>query len=139
MGHYRIPGVGTHAFWVKDGVLKDLGTLGGKASAALAISSGRIVGSAQGMGGSHAFLWRNGVMTNLGIPGRSSSANAVNALGQIVGYGYLSDTVTHGFLWQNGAVQDLGPGRANGINRSGWIVGAAAKGNDHRATLWTLN
>jgi probable HAF family extracellular repeat protein len=139
VGYYKIPGVGNHAFWVRDGIRTDLGTLGGKGSSALAINNGRIVGVAQGGGGSHAFLWRGGVMTSLGIPGRSSTAKAVNASGQIVGSALMPDTMHHAFLWENGSLSDLGPGSANGINRFGWIAGHRSVGGFSHPTVWKPN
>lgn len=96
-------------------VLTDLGTLGGKESAAVAINEhGQIVGYSDtgakenGLTISHAFLWQNRKMTDLGtLGGGRSSAVAINEHGQIIGWsgGQIvgwSDTrtlQTHTVLW----------------------------------------
>jgi probable HAF family extracellular repeat protein len=109
------------------GTVSSLGTFGGSTSIAKAISSeGKVVGwAATSTGSFRAFVWRSGVMTNLGTLGGSySGAYAINGLGQIVGEsGPPGDFPTHAFLWKDGVMYDVGPGRARGINRNGWIVG----------------
>ncbi len=71
-------------------VITDLGTFGGKESAASAINGkGQIVGWG-GIGAkaqTHALLWQDGTMIDLGtLPGRTSSvAAAINEQDQIVG------------------------------------------------------
>lgn len=133
-------GAGSHAFRARNGLVTDLGTLGGRGSGALAIRNGWVVGLAQGMGGSHAVLWQGAVIAKLGFPGRSSSAQSLNAVGQIVGGGLVAaDSQHHAFLWDNGSVTDLGLGTASGINRRGWIVGDRPVGDDSHATLWKPN
>jgi probable HAF family extracellular repeat protein len=140
VGDFRILDVGTHAYRIKDGALKDLGTFGGKASLARAITGGMIVGTSQpSRGRPRAFLWQGGVMTDLGSlggAGAASSALAVNALGQVVGSSSMPDLTGHVTLWDHGSIRDLGPGIAYGINRSGWVVGERMWGNDSHATLW---
>jgi probable HAF family extracellular repeat protein len=68
--------------------MTDLGTLGGRYSAALGINaSGQVVGGASTAGSENqsAFLWQSGTMTNLDtVGGIESSAYAVNASGQVV-------------------------------------------------------
>ena len=114
-------------------VIRDLGTLGGKSSQALASNDrGQVVGwSETRSGGRHAFLWQNGRTTDLGTFGRGmSEAVAINERGQIVG---KSTTKTngdpHGFLWEKGKMRDLGtPGRATwavAINNRGQIIGGS--------------
>jgi probable HAF family extracellular repeat protein len=69
----------------------------------------------------------------------TSTAKAVNAVGQIVSSTLMSDTSYHGYVWQNGVFTDLGPGSANGINRSGWIAGTLLANGLNRPTLWRPN
>ena len=58
----------THGFIYKDGVMKDIGTLGGDRSQITGVSGDGsvVVGSAQLAGGTwHAFVYKNGVMTDI--------------------------------------------------------------------------
>jgi probable HAF family extracellular repeat protein len=129
-------------------VIRDLGTLGGKASYAYAINDrGQVVGESETASGvMHAFLWQSGEMTDLGALGGSwSYAYAINGRGQVVGE---SDTAPgagygHAFLWQKGKMTDLGTlggdgwTRARAINDRGQVVGESetASGVMH-AFLW---
>ena len=73
--------------------MHDLGTLGGKESAATAVNErGQVIGESTTAGGAtHAFLWQDGKMRDLGtLGGQSSSPTAINDVGQVVG---ASDTV----------------------------------------------
>lgn len=81
-----------HAFQLKDGIIQDLGALGGHNSAALALNdSGSIVGWTETHGGArHAFLYRAHQMLDLNdLVGRHpglvlNEAVAINATGQIL-------------------------------------------------------
>jgi probable HAF family extracellular repeat protein len=91
-----------HAFMWQNGKMRDLGTLGGKDSSALAINDqGQIVGqSTLPSGIQHAFVWQNGRMTDLGtLGGTTSFAGAINERGQIVGSATLKDGAQHAVLW----------------------------------------
>jgi probable HAF family extracellular repeat protein len=99
-----------------NGVITDLGGLGGPASSAVAInSSNQIVGTSSlpSTGTSHATLWSGNAITDLGtLGGASSSAMAINASGQIVGasniVAEISDTTTaHATLWTTNGPVDL--------------------------------
>src|SRR5262245_12692117 len=70
-------GVASRAFLWQNGVMSDLGTLGGSTSQAIN-DAGQITCSSS----NSTFLWTNGVMTNLG---GSYGANDINGAGQLVG------------------------------------------------------
>src|SRR6185503_18442143 len=78
-GYYR-------AFIWQDGVMTELGTLGGCCSYGRGINAaGQVVGESTTRDGeSHGFLWDKGVMTDLGVIG-FGFAKAINARGAIVG------------------------------------------------------
>ncbi len=131
-GGYMV-GDNQHAFLWSNGVLTDLGTLGGAESSAAAINNGdQVVGWAlTPSGAGHAFLWNpGGSMQDLGtLGGSSSAAHAINDAGQIVGSAEDAAGAECATLWQNGQTYNLGvpPGfaasTAYGINASGQVVG----------------
>ncbi|MBC8104900.1 MAG: hypothetical protein H7Z41_20185 [Cytophagales bacterium] len=131
-----------------NGSVRDLGTLGGAYSAAMAVSdSGAVVGksdvspvSLRG-GGTHATLWKPGAARGLDLGtlpgGANSAASAVNRLGEVVGYSETADAARRAFCYSGVALEDLGtlpsvdPERVStstalGINDAGWIVGASS-------------
>ncbi|MEO5719509.1 MAG: hypothetical protein ABIR29_13190 [Chthoniobacterales bacterium] len=142
-GSASFDGSTVHAALYFNGVLTDLGTLGGDHSEALAInSSGQAVGnSARADSLIHATLWSDGQITDLGtLPGGATSyATGINDAGQITGW---SDTLQagtsfprpdHAFIYENGQMTDLGNISATGqfanfshgtaINASGEVTG----------------
>jgi probable HAF family extracellular repeat protein len=115
-----------------NGLLKNLGTLGGTYSTALGINDlNQLVGQATTSGdlASHAFLYSNGTMTDLGtLGGPNSQADAINNNGQVTGDSFDAALNTVAFLYSNGSMTRLGTlggtySEGFGINLSGQIVG----------------
>ena len=152
----------THAFHWENGVIQDLGTLGGPDSLALGINErGQIFGNSYTSDepspacsfpgfsslSTGAFLWEHGTMVNLGsLGGTCTNASAMNNSGQVVGYSFLAgDAVFHPFRWERGRLSHLRTpggrfGAATTLNDEGDIAGwVSLPGNDNiiHATLWS--
>jgi probable HAF family extracellular repeat protein len=130
-----------HAVLYQNGVISDLGTLGGNtgllgnSSRAYAINNaGQIVGSAAAPDGwTHAFLYQNGSMMDIGISGHQSTAYDINSSGDVVGTTDAPDGFFNAFLYHDGQtfylndLIDPAAGwhvtEAYGINDAGQIVG----------------
>jgi probable extracellular repeat, HAF family len=123
-----------HALFYSNGVLTDLGALGGNMSEAYCINNfGQVVGEAWTASNYHAFLYQDGIMTDLGTLGGiyNSEASYINDSGQIVGFadaGIWGNPTNHAFLYSEGVMKDLGTlggvdSFANGINNNGDVVG----------------
>ncbi|MEO0249193.1 MAG: HAF repeat-containing protein, partial [candidate division WOR-3 bacterium] len=132
-----------HAFRWVNGVMYDLGTLGGDYSEAWGVSAdGKIVvgGADKGPSGQvffRAFRWENGVMQDLGSfrEDTQSVAYGVSADGNVVvGKGGLPEDPFgqwHAFRWVNGVMYDLGTlgGRdsvAYGVSANGNVIVGAS-------------
>jgi probable HAF family extracellular repeat protein len=134
-------GPGCHAFFWENGVMTDLGTLGGDTSEAIWLNeTGMIVGSADLPGDQihHAVFWKNGEIHDLGtVSGDACSrGRGLNARGQVVGLSSDCSNALHAFVWEEGGpaldLNDLIPPgsgfqltRAFNINDRGEILASA--------------
>lgn len=150
----KMPVDGTsRGFLWENGVITDLGHLGGVQSAGIRINSaGDIVGYSRVIpfpdGRTRAVVWKAGVIRELPLlPGGTHDAFAynINDAGIIVGVSPTAAGQPHAVRWVPAAseasgyrIEDLGLGYsvARGINSYGEIVGEYYKGGAWRAFYW---
>ena len=148
-------GLQVRAFLWQNGVMEDLGTLGGpEASAYFMNERGQVAGTSfinsipnpnTGIPTLDPFLWTDGKMIDLGtLGGTFGVPNAMNDRGQVVGESNMvGDLTAHPFLWDGKKMIDLGTfggnsGQANWLNEAGDVVGSAFTKDDQAgvAFLW---
>ena len=148
-------GLQVRAFLWQNGVMEDLGTLGGpEASAYFMNERGQVAGTSfinsipnsdTGIPTLDPFVWTDGKMIDLGtLGGTLGVPNAMNNRGQVVGESNVVGNLTaHPFLWDGKKMIDLGTfggdsGQANWLNEAGDIVGSAFTKNPQIsvAFLW---
>jgi probable HAF family extracellular repeat protein len=112
VGEESPDGVHLRAYVDRNGVITDIGTLGGPDALAHGINDlGTITGIADLADGSDsAFLYSYGMMRNLGgLGGTYGEGNDVNDLEVVAGDSNLTgDATYHAFLWEKGSLKDLG-------------------------------
>ncbi|MFN7936918.1 MAG: hypothetical protein U0R19_26590 [Bryobacteraceae bacterium] len=139
-GQIQGPGL-SHAMRLAGGTVQDLGTLGGSASTAYAISeNGLIAGTSDIAGGAyHAFVWDGTTMHDLGaLAGGYSVASGVNSAGFVAGYSYDAPFNIVGTLWEGSTMHIMDDlvvnlngrqiGQLLAINESGQITGMLRNG-----------
>ncbi len=136
------PGDGMRGFLYRDGLFRDIGTLGGSTYPTAINIDGVVVGNSQpdSFTPFHPFFAQDESITDLGtFGGKQGLANGLNASRQIVGKAQYSDNLTtHAFVHFNGRLHDLGTlgtGRdseALAINDAGVIVGTSTTISDIR-------
>ena len=147
---FPLSGTQTRPFLWQNGVMQDLGTLGGPDGFAIIVNNrGQVLGLSLTSPDSLAqdgFLWENGIMQDIpdALGGTDVNPFYLNNQGQAVGNATLpGDQTHHPFLWQAGVFTDLGTlGGDNGdavwVNEVGEVVGTAdlPGSQTHDAFLW---
>lgn len=127
-----LPGTAPRGRWV----VRDLGTLGGSSSSAVAVNDrGQVVGTSRAANGEpRVFLWENGVMRDIGRYGWDVAGGPIllNERGQVAWH----EKGRGGVLWDDGVTTKL-PFSPLALNDGGQVVGAHRTGGaEPRAALW---
>jgi probable HAF family extracellular repeat protein len=149
-------GTQTRGFVWQNGVMHDLGTLGGPDTVETNMNQqGQIVGQSftndtpnptTGLPTMDPFLWTNGHMRDLGSLGGTFGGvgdQGLNERGEVAGTSNLAgDQISHPYLWDGTTMIDLGTlggdnGSANAVNDDGDVVGSAdLPSGTHDGYLW---
>jgi probable HAF family extracellular repeat protein len=139
-------GTQTRSFIWRNGVMTDLGALGGADAVQNNLNQrGQIAGwsytnntanTGTGLPTTDPYLWQNGHMQDLGTLGGSFGAtNWMNDSGEVVGQSDLAgDRTYHPFLWDGRRMIDLGTlggdnGYATWVNNTGEVIGNSQTAN----------
>jgi probable HAF family extracellular repeat protein len=152
-------GVQIRTFVWEDGILQDIGTLGGPDAVPGSSCSGQprnvVVGlsytsftpnASTGVPTVDTFLWKDGKMIDLGNLGGTMAGfgPCANHRGQVINASTLpGDSVSHAFIWDDGVMTDLGTlggdnSEAIWLNDAGDVVGSADLPGSHlhHAIFW---
>jgi probable HAF family extracellular repeat protein len=140
---------GKRAFLFENGTIKNLGTLGGNESYAVAINNkGQVICNVTITSPNyyrHTVLWDNGTTRELGtLGGQSSDAIGINNRAEVIGMAEFRPNypVSHPFLWKDGTMTDLTPADdrysiAADINDRGRVIGTVQTSSyRYNAVLW---
>lgn len=133
----------TRSFAWQNGVLRDIGTLGGPDALMTTMNArGQITGNSftsstpndtTGIPTLDPFIWEKGRMRDLGsLGGTIGFANWMNNAGQVAGFStFAGDESGHAFLWNGMRMRDLGTfggefSFANYVNDAGHVTGVAS-------------
>jgi probable HAF family extracellular repeat protein len=149
-GNYQNPAGQYRAFLWQEGVVQDLGSLGGTTQVGAINEQGVMAGlSVNSQNQQRAVRIDSSGITDLGgaAGATASVANDINALGWIVGNSMVpsgSSSAYRALLWRNGGMTALGSLVAGGqadaraVSDSGYVVGWATNAeNRQRAFRWT--
>jgi probable HAF family extracellular repeat protein len=132
-------GRGMHSYLFQNGVMHDLGSLGGNDTFASGMNAkGAVVGTssfAPNGWDSRGFIYQDGIMTDLGtLGGANSTAADVNSHGVVVGASQDAANGLKSFIWESGRGMRLlfdqpGTHYASGINDKGAVIGLTGSGS----------